>query len=379
MYAWCGCRERVTGRRLGARCPQRGSEGHGSWYLSLELPAGPDARRRRIRRGGFPARVDTQRALARLQMPVAGDHGPPVTVGQWLERWLASRTAPRPSTLRGYAAHVRLYLVPYLGQILLADLSAAHVQAMFTAIARQHALCPPKTVRSERVIALDSTTVAALRTHRAGQQAEQAVLGERYHDSGYVISSLNGDPLAPDRLSRYFRQLSAAAGLPPIRLHDLRHGAATVALAAGADLKVVQDMLGHSSIVLTADTYTSVLPEVARRAAEDTAALIIAAGCMIPGTQRRRRAGWRSLRRQPRTVVAGGLSLAHPAWQIGRPRNQRRIGSCQGRPSTARRPEPSSAKVIASKRPGARAPESCGHTLVNPCPYREPPCALRIA
>ena len=74
-------------------------------------------------------------------MPVAGDHGPPVTVGQWLERWLASRAGPRPwpSTLRGYAAHVRLYLVPYLGQILLADLSAAHVQAMFTAIARQHA------------------------------------------------------------------------------------------------------------------------------------------------------------------------------------------------------------------------------------------------
>jgi hypothetical protein len=141
-----------------------------------------------------------------------------------------------------------------------------------------------------------------------------------------VITSLNGDPLAPDRLSRYFQQLSAAAGLPPIRLHDLRHGAATLALAAGADLKVVQDMLGHSSIVLTADTYTSVLPEVGRRAAEDTAALIIAAGCLIPGTQRRRRAGWRSLRRQARTVVASGLSLAHPAWQIARPRHRRPVG-----------------------------------------------------
>ena len=85
-------------------------------------------------------------------------------------------------------------------------------------------------------------------------------------------------------------------------------------------------MLGHSSIVLTADTYTSVLPEVARRAAEHTAALIIAAGCMVPGTRRHRRAGWRSLRRQARTVVAGGLSLAHPAWQIARPRHQRSLG-----------------------------------------------------
>jgi integrase len=58
--------------------------------------------------------------------------------------------------------------------------------------------------------------------------------------------------MAPDWLSRYFRQLNEASGLPPIRLHDLRHGAASLALAAGADLKVVQDMLGHSSIVLTA-------------------------------------------------------------------------------------------------------------------------------
>jgi hypothetical protein len=57
-------------------------------------------------------------------------------VGQWLERRLVNRAAPRASTLRGYAAQVRLYLAPSLGQILLADLAPAHVQAMFTAITR---------------------------------------------------------------------------------------------------------------------------------------------------------------------------------------------------------------------------------------------------
>lgn len=140
VYSWCGCREPDSGRRLGARCPQRGRDGHGSWYLSLELPAGPDGRRSRIRRGGFPDRAAAEQALTRLRMPVpGGDGGPPMTVGQWLERWLAARSAPRLSTLRGYAAHVRLYLAPCLGQVLLADLSASHVQAMFTAISRQHA------------------------------------------------------------------------------------------------------------------------------------------------------------------------------------------------------------------------------------------------
>ena len=93
-------------------------------------------------------------------------------------------------------------------------------------------------------------------------------------------------------------------------------------MAAGADLKVVQDMLGHSSIVLTADTYTAVLPEVARKVAEDIASLIIAVGCLIPGTQERRRPSWRKLHRRAHTLITGGLSHAHPARQIAAPYRQ---------------------------------------------------------
>ena len=156
---------------------------------------------------------------------------------------------------------------------------------------------------------------AVLRAHWTAQDAERAALGDGYHDSGYVFTCLNGDPMAPDRLSRTFRRLSDETRLPPVRLHDLRHGAATLALAAGADLKVVQDMLGHSSIVLTADTYASVLPEVARKAAEDVATLIIAAGCLVPGTTRPR---------QPEPPDRGGGSRgsgsrAHPGRQVSRP------------------------------------------------------------
>jgi hypothetical protein len=71
-----------------------------------------------------------------------------------------------------------------------------------------------------------------------------------------------------------FEQIAYLAGLPPIRLHDLRHGAATLLLAAGHDMKVVQETLGLSSITIAADTYTSVLPQLARKSAEDVAALI---------------------------------------------------------------------------------------------------------
>ena len=75
-------------------------------------------------------------------------------------------------------------------------------------------------------------------------------------------------------VSSRFRRLAFAAGLPPVSLHSLRHGAATYALAAGVDIKVVQERLGHSTSALTRDTYTSVLPDVARAAAEAAAAII---------------------------------------------------------------------------------------------------------
>jgi integrase len=84
--------------------------------------------------------------------------------------------------------------------------------------------------------------------------------------------------LRPDFLTIIFRRLNTASGLPPVRLHDLRHGAASLSLAAGNDLRTVQALLGHSSITLTADTYATVLPDLAHHAAEATAHLLRNAG-----------------------------------------------------------------------------------------------------
>jgi hypothetical protein len=88
-----------------------------------------------VRRGGSATRDAASAALEALASPTAGPE-PGLSTGEWLSRWLASRVSLRASTSRGYAAHVRSYLAPYLGGIPLADLTAADVQAMFTAVIR---------------------------------------------------------------------------------------------------------------------------------------------------------------------------------------------------------------------------------------------------
>ncbi|MHB8453083.1 MAG: site-specific integrase, partial [Mycobacteriales bacterium] len=124
------------------------------------------------------------------------------------------------------------------------------------------------------IVALDSQTVAVLRLHRRRQQAERERWGSAWTDTGLVFTREDGAALHPEYVSRHFARLVRTADLPPIRLHDLRHGAASLALAGGADLKVVSDMLRHSSITITADTYTSVLPDTARAAAEAAVAIV---------------------------------------------------------------------------------------------------------
>jgi integrase len=98
--------------------------------------------------------------------------------------------------------------------------------------------------------------------------------GEAWKDTGFAFTQEDGDRLHPQYVSDQFLWIAYQSGLPPIRLHDLRHGAASLMLAAGVAMKVVQETLGHTSSAFTADTYTSVFPEVAKAAAEKTAALL---------------------------------------------------------------------------------------------------------
>ena len=123
-------------------------------------------------------------------------------------------------------------------------------------------------------MALDARTVAVIRAHRQHQDQQHPVCSGSSAGPEFEFTSPDGMPLHPAAVTGAFEQLAYLAGLPPIRLHDLRHGAATLLLAAGHHMTVVQETLGLSSITIAADTYASVLPELARRSAEDVAALI---------------------------------------------------------------------------------------------------------
>jgi integrase len=132
----------------------------------------------------------------------------------------------------------------------------------------------PKTDRSRRSVALDGETVALLREHRKRQLEERLQWGPAYDDQGLVFSREDGSPIWPRTFSRAFAAHLKAAELSPIRLHDLRHTHATLALAAGIHPKVVQERLGHSNVGITLDTYSHAVPAMQEDAAAKVAALI---------------------------------------------------------------------------------------------------------
>ena len=133
----------------------------------------------------------------------------------------------------------------------------------------------PKTRSGEdRRVDIGQRTVGALLAHRLTQDAERGAWGEGYRDDGRVFAREDGTDLTPSQVTKVFTRLSASAGLRPVRLHDLRHGAASLMLAGGVDLAVVSKRMGHSSIRVTVDTYSHLLPGVGRSAAEAAEALV---------------------------------------------------------------------------------------------------------
>lgn len=167
----------------------------------------------------------------------------------------------------------------------------------------------PKTTASADWVGLSGRVVEALKLQAARQAIEHAEWGAEYADGDLVFCKENGEPLRPETVLKRFRAITAEARvdlfrrahpeipaedvarkldelltetpaadpLPKIRIHDLRHGAATLLLAAGVPLAIVSKMLRHSKVGITADLYGHLVPEVATEAADAMGAVLDAA------------------------------------------------------------------------------------------------------
>lgn len=158
----------------------------------------------------------------------------------------------------------------------LTDLDAATLELGDTRIVVAGKASDPdgKTESGRRTISLDPLTVAYLRRHLAMLDEERRAFGQSYHDQGKLFCHPDGKPIHPDTITRRFNRLVDRAGLPRIRLRDVRHTYATLSLDAGVEPKVVSDRIGHANMAYTLTIYTHRSTGRDRPAAEKIAGLI---------------------------------------------------------------------------------------------------------
>ena len=125
-----------------------------------------------------------------------------------------------------------------------------------------------KTKKSRRTVPLPDVVAATLREHKKEQAEQRLSLGEKYHDQGLIFSYVDGSPWKPQEFSTSFHWHTRHKGFPHVRFHDLRHAAASTLLRANVHPKIVQERLGHSTISITLDTYSHIVPSMQREAAQ---------------------------------------------------------------------------------------------------------------
>ena len=143
------------------------------------------------------------------------------------------------------------------------------VQRSLQRVAGEWIFNEPKTAKSRRTLPLPAPLTAALRQHRNRQLKERLSAGPAWEGSGWgdlVFADQLGRPLSGFHVLRRFRSLLALADLPPMRYHDLRHGAPSLMAAQGVPARLAMELLGHSQIATTMNIYTHVTPEDQRQA-----------------------------------------------------------------------------------------------------------------
>ena len=159
------------------------------------------------------------------------------------------------------------------------DNARLRVQQTLTSVEYVLVYGEPKTSRGRRSVPFDPTTLAVLRQHRARQNETRLLMGSDWNNArDLVMVKPDGSPVHPDTVSNTFDRRVRACGLPRIRLHDLRHTWATLALEANIPVKVVSEVLGHNSPAFTLDVYSHVTPVMMEDLARTVGAAIFGTG-----------------------------------------------------------------------------------------------------
>lgn len=155
------------------------------------------------------------------------------------------------------------------------DKQTIHVRQQLVRTKGEYRLTEPKTRSSQRVISLSESLVAPLRRHKAEQAQKKLLMGSSYNTDGLVCCRPeDGEPYSSTPVRRKFRRILGKAGLPDIRLHDLRHTVATLLLEQGVHPKVVSELLGHANIGITLDRYSHVSMTMQKEAVDSLESVI---------------------------------------------------------------------------------------------------------
>jgi len=143
-----------------------------------------------------------------------------------------------------------------------------HVRRALQRVGGKLRFVEPKTSTSVRVVVVPKLAVRHLVQHKVRQDAERLKHGSAWRDHNLVFASSVGTPIEPRNVNRRWDELRERAGLDWLRLHDLRHGCATFMMAAGIPARTIMEVLGHSEIGVTMNTYTHVLAQLREDAAD---------------------------------------------------------------------------------------------------------------